>query len=89
MATATAVASGATESSNISLSAGTTYQFYSSRPLTQNEVVELQRSYDSGTTYVSVGILLGPLHKQAAVTGPGEFKVVKKGSFDATIYQDS
>ena len=86
------IASGATESSLISVAAGSVIQVFASRPLAMNESVVLQRSPDSGTNWDDVGVAIDSENPSALIAGPGDFRLQKNGitSSSATlvIYRD-
>jgi len=82
-------------SSAIALGAGETIQVFTDLPLGDNEDVSLQRSYDSGTTWVKVidsqyrGLVLTSRIESQSVSGPGTFRLVKSATATATaVYYD-
>tara|TARA_S200002703_G_scaffold1263_1_gene2214 strand:+ start:14796 stop:15089 length:294 start_codon:yes stop_codon:yes gene_type:complete len=94
--TAIASQTAAANSGTISLAAGSSIQVYSNPALPVGEVVTLERTPDSGTTWLPVkdnefrGVVLSGKVHDNTVTGPGDFRLRKSVTATATaVYYDS
>lgn len=93
IASTTAAANG---SVSFSVAAGDTVSVFCDVPLSNFEKVTLQRSYDSGTTWINVvdpafgGVVLEAGTQTQNVNGPGLFRLVKSKTILATaVYIDA
>ena len=95
--TTTAIASATAEASSAGFSLGTgeSINVYASTDLGVGEVVSLQVSPNTGTTWIPVvderyrGVVLSDTVQSQTVTGPGYFRLVKTPTVVATaVYYD-